>query len=212
MAQNTRNLLLVTDDGSYMLSVNPKEISVTQQSKDKTIDLLNVGEINIQGFRGLVKITLNTFLPSSSSPLNRSGVAPETVIQSVKKSKNGKRTVRVVLSDSDVNLNFSVSSMEERYIEGQHDVYINWVFVEDRSSNIGAVASMAARYTETGLCERSGKETVKSLTVKKGDSLWDIACREYGSGSRWKDIAEANGISEDEVRRLQIGRELVIPE
>ena len=97
-------------------------------------------------------------------------------------------------------------------MEGQKDVYINWSFVEDRSESVGMVASMAKRYTDTGLCERYGKqETSKTVTLKAGDNLWDIACREYGDGSRWRDIADANGIADDEVRRLQIGREVVIP-
>lgn len=208
----TRTVMIGTDDGSYTLDVNPSEVSVTQDSKDKTIDLLNVGEVNVRGNRGLVKTTLSTFLPASGSHFNRSGIAPETIIQSVRKAKNGKRPVRLIISGTDINLTFGVSSMEERYLEGQKDVYINWSFVEDRSENIGAVASQARRYTDTGLCERSGKqETSKTVTLKSGDNLWDIACREYGDGSRWRDIADANGIADDEVRRLQIGREVVIP-
>ena len=212
MAHNTRAVMLATDDGSFTLSVNPKEISVTQQSKDKTIDLLNVGEVNVQGYRGLVKLSLSTFLPAQSSPFNRSGTAPEQVVQAIKKSKNGQRPVRIVVSGTDINLNFTVSSMEEKYIEGQTDVYINWAFTEQRTGSIGAVASMSGRYTDTGLCERADtRSTSKTVTLKAGDNLWDIARREYGDGSRWKDIADANGITSDEIRRLQIGREVVIP-
>lgn len=39
----TRSVMLETDDGRWELPSTPKEISVTQDSKDKTIDLLNVG-------------------------------------------------------------------------------------------------------------------------------------------------------------------------
>lgn len=210
---NTRAVLLVTDDGSFVLDVNPKEISVTQQNKDKTIDLLNVGEVNVKGNRGLVKTALSTFLPASGSHFNRSGTAPEEIIQAVRKAKNGKRSVRIVISGTDINATFSVSSMEEKYVEGQEDIYINWSFVEERELNTASVASYTKRYTDTGLCDRpEERSTPKSVTLKQGDSLWNIACREYGDGSRWKDIAAANGITEDEVRRLQVGREIVMPE
>lgn len=210
---NTRAVLLVTDDGSFTLDVNPREISVTQQNKDKTIDLLNVGEVNVKGNRGLVKTSLSTFLPESGSHFNRSGAAPEEIVQAVRKAKNGKRSVRIVISGTDINAKFSVSSMEEKYVEGQGDIYINWSFTEDRELNMTAVASYTGRYTDTGLAARpEERSTPKSVTIKKDDNLWNIACREYGDGSRWKDIAAANDIAEDEVRRLQVGREIVMPE
>ena len=66
--RKTRTVLLVTDDGQFELSVNPPEISVTQDNKDKTIDLLNVGEINVPGMRGLIKVSISTFLPDGNSP------------------------------------------------------------------------------------------------------------------------------------------------
>lgn len=210
---NTRSVLLVTDDGSFTLDVNPKEISVTQQNKDKTIDLLNVGEVNVKGNRGLIKTSLSTFLPASGSHFNRSGTAPGEIVQAVRKAKNGKRSVRIVISGTDVNAKFSVSNMEEKYVEGQEDIYINWSFTEDRELNMAAIASYTGRYTDTGLSARpEERSTPKSITLKQGDSLWNIACREYGDGSRWKDIATANGITDDEVRRLQIGKEIVMPE
>ena len=52
----TRSVMLETDDGRWELPVNPKEISVTQDSKDKTIDLLNVGEFNVPGNLSLIHI------------------------------------------------------------------------------------------------------------------------------------------------------------
>ena len=88
--RKTRTVLLVTGDGQFELSVNPPEISVTQDNKDKTIDLLNVGEINVSGMRGLIKVSLATFLPDSNSPFY-TGVAPEQIVQAVKKRRMDRR-------------------------------------------------------------------------------------------------------------------------
>jgi nucleoid-associated protein YgaU len=46
-------------------------------------------------------------------------------------------------------------------------------------------------------------------TVKKGDTLWDLAQSYYGNPLRWTSIASANGITN--ARRLQIGQRLLIP-
>lgn len=195
--RKTRTVLLITDDGQFELSVNPPEISVTQDNKDKTIDLLNVGEINVPGKRGLVRVTLATFLPDSNSPFY-TGTAPERIVQAVKKAKNGQKPIRIIISGSDVNTLFNVSSMNETYKEGQGDIYISWSFVELRDLNTGQVASFVRRYTDTGLCTRSTKRSVpKAVTVQSGDTLWNLARRYYDDGSRWKDIALANDMYED---------------
>lgn len=195
--RKTRTVLLVTGDGQFELAVNPPEISVTQDNKDKTIDLLNVGEINVPGMRGLIKVSLATFLPDSNSPFF-TGTAPEQIVQAVKKAKNGQKAIRIIISGSDVNTQFNVSAMNEIYKEGQGDIYISWTFVELRDLNTGQVASFVRRYTDTGLCTRRTTRSVpKAVTVQNGDTFWDLARRYYDDGSRWKDIALANGMYED---------------
>ncbi len=204
----TRSVLIITDGSQFELAVNPREISVTQDSKDKTIDLLNVGEVNVPGNRGLMKVALATFLPDQDSPFY-TGNAPETIVQAVKKAKNGKKALRIIISGTDVNTLFTVSAMNETYKEGQADIYISWSFVEVRDLNTGQVASWVKRYTDTGLCRRNtGNVIPKAVTVMQNDSLWGLARRYYDDGSMWKDIADANGLSEDQI---SAGMRLVMP-
>lgn len=54
--------------------------------------------------------------------------------------------------------------------------------------------------------EAAGTET---YTVRSGDSLYAIATEFYGDGSKWRLIAEANGLDDD--NRLTVGQELRIP-
>ncbi len=52
-------------------------------------------------------------------------------------------------------------------------------------------------------------DLTKTWVVKKGDSLWAIAAKEYGDPADWRLIADANRIRKP--RELTPGRELVIP-
>lgn len=48
-----------------------------------------------------------------------------------------------------------------------------------------------------------------SYTIRKGDTLWSIATREYGDGQRWQDIVAANpGINP---QKLAVGQTITLP-
>lgn len=46
-------------------------------------------------------------------------------------------------------------------------------------------------------------------TIKRGDSLWGISIKFYGTGTKWRTIADANGIKDP--RKLQVGKVIRIP-
>lgn len=49
----------------------------------------------------------------------------------------------------------------------------------------------------------------RTVTVKKGDTLFELAVKYLGSGPRWKEIAKLNKISDP--RKLKVGQKLRIP-
>lgn len=52
-------------------------------------------------------------------------------------------------------------------------------------------------------------DQTKTRTVKQGETLSQIAAQEYGDASKWRQVAEANGI--DDPRKLPAGKVIVIP-
>jgi chromosome segregation ATPase/LysM repeat protein len=73
------------------------------------------------------------------------------------------------------------------------------------SGTSGAKTAAAGATSET----KQGEP--KRYTLKKGDSLWLVAKREYGDPQRWKDIAKANNLDSRESRLLRPGYELILP-
>lgn len=49
----------------------------------------------------------------------------------------------------------------------------------------------------------------KTYTVQKGDTLWKIAAKHYGSGQKWQDIARANPSIDP--NKLKAGQQIVLP-
>lgn len=59
--------------------------------------------------------------------------------------------------------------------------------------------------------ESEVKVSTKEYVVKKGDTLWDIAQREYGAGYRWKYIYELNKDRIKNPDKLEPGTKILIP-
>lgn len=49
----------------------------------------------------------------------------------------------------------------------------------------------------------------KNYTVQKGDTLWKIAQKHYGSGQKWQEIAKANPSIDP--NKLKAGQQIVLP-
>lgn len=49
----------------------------------------------------------------------------------------------------------------------------------------------------------------RTYTIQKGDTLWSIAQREYGSGQKWRDISAANPSIDP--KKLAIGQQITLP-
>lgn len=74
--------------------------------------------------------------------------------------------------------------------------------VDDTLSTEGAPPAMAIGVADPPAANRYH-------VIQRGDTLWSIARRTYGSGQKYRDIAEANpGIL---ARRLYVGQRLVLP-
>ena len=206
----TRSILIAAEEGQFELAVNPKQIQITSENGDKSMELLNIGTVMLPGHRNPIKVTIQTFLPASDSPFYK-GIPPENMINLVNKAKNGQKSVRLIISGTNINHKFIVNSSTETYTEGQKDIQVFWSFTEDRASSIMAVASAADNYTDTGLKQRpDAQETPKTVTVKKGDTLWGFAVKYYGDGTRWREIADKNKIKDP--KRLPVGKVLEMPQ
>ncbi|MDI6711464.1 MAG: LysM domain-containing protein [Bacillota bacterium] len=71
-----------------------------------------------------------------------------------------------------------------------------------------AVTLSAAAARPTG-APAAPTPTPKVHVVRQGDTLWSLAQKYLGAGTRWREIAKANGVADP--RQLRVGQRLIIP-
>lgn len=201
---NTRTVLLWHNNGEerIYLTVNPAALSISRPNRNQVRSLAMGGTVNLWGGRGLREVSFSTFLPSKTSPFY-DGTDPQTVLERLRNWQDSGNPVRLILSGSDINDAFLIEDVTETLREGDQDVGLRLTLREYKfKSDLAALAgtNMALRQDERMLPQ--------TYTVQQGDSLWSIACRFYGDGTRWSVLAAQNNIGDPQM--LQAGRVLAL--
>lgn len=201
---NTRTVVLCFNDNAEHLSfpVNPAQFSLTRPNRNRVYDLALGGTVNLWGGRGLRQVQLSTFFPGEDSPFF-DGTSPGAVLATLRRWQDSGSPVRLILSDSDINDTFFIEDVTQIFREGDRDVGVKITLLEYKpfpSTQPQNGSSPSGRPDE--------RVPQSTYTVVKGDTLWEIACRFYGDGTRWRELAARNGVADP--RKLPIGKVLTL--
>ena len=206
---NSRTILLWYNNGEQQFSftVNPETLSVTRPNCNRAERLAMGGAVNLWGGRGLREVRFTTFLPRQDSPFY-DGTDGAEVLSRLKSWQDSGRPIRMIVSGSDINDAFLIEDVTETLREGDGDIALTLTLREYKfASGLAGEASGAAQ--DARKTARTDERVLpKTWTVKRGDTLWDIACELYGDGTRWREIARKNGVTEP--KKLPIGKVLMV--
>ena len=200
----------------------PAKLTVKIKSKNKTLILLNEGEINFLRTPGLSEIVLPLTLPmltGSRSPDYYLGV-----LERLKTSKAPTQFILVRVSPDgstlyDTNMRVSVEdyNIVEDAKEGL-DVSVDvnlkqWRSYGTKTVKVEQPAENTQVQTVSVEKERdaSTAPTAKTYTVKAGDTLWALAAKYYGSGAQYTKIYNANTDKISNPNLIYVGQVLTIP-
>lgn len=191
-----------------ILPVTPKEMKIKINNKNKTIDIINLGEANILKMPGLSTIEFEFVAPAFQYPyvtnyqpqgfyyylLEKLKVEQKPFIFSIlRQMPTGRYTY-----PSSFNVSLEDYTILETVDEG-FDIVFSVVlkqYKEFATQRIQIKESTEGKKTvEKKQPRETTKEPEKTYTVKKGDTLWNIAKKELGDGTRYKEIAKLNNIS-----------------
>ena len=181
----------------------PEKMTVKIKNKNKTLVLLNEGEINFLRAPGLSEVTV----PFEFSML--AGAQPPDyylgILERLKSEKRHTQFILVRRSPDGRRLfdnNMTVSCEDYNIVEdGKNglDVRVDVNFKQWRDYGTKTVTvqeDSSTGQTQTVAVEKerddSTAPTAKTYTVKAGDTLWAIAVKYYGGGDQYTKIYNAN--------------------
>lgn len=219
--------------GGVLLPVTPSKIQTTIGSNNEVIRLLSGGDVNVLKSPKLVEIDLEAELPYVKYPFAKyeDGFEPAPFfIKRFQNMKKRKRPVQFIVSrillgqDEGEYTNIAVS-IEEMVIkeEATDGMSVRVVFKLKQFKHYG-LKTVTIRTPEANGSEQKATveeerqstsspkpEETMTYSTKPGDTLWSIAKKFYGDGSKWKVIQEANIAKVPSPNKMEINLDLVIP-
>lgn len=199
----------------------PAKLTVKVKNKNKTLVLLNEGEINFLRTPGLTEIVVPFTFPMLT------GQSPDYYLGTLERLKASKEHTQFILVRCspdgralfDTNIKVSVEDYNivedaTKGLDVTVDVNLKqWRDYGTKTAKVEQPAESGKAATVTVEKERdaSTAPTAKTYTVKKGDSLWAIAAKYYGKGAEYTKIASANTDKISNPNLIYPGQVLTIP-
>ncbi len=200
----------------------PAKLTVKVKNKNKTLILLNEGEINFLRTPGLSEIVLPLDFPMLGG-----SQTPDYYLGILEKLKTSKKTTRFILvrvapngkTLYDTNMEVSVEdyNIVEDAKEGL-DVRVDVNLKQWRAYGTKTVVVEQPKEPEKPKTVEVVQErpaptapAAKTHTVKRGDTLWGIAKKYYGNGAQYTKIYNANRDKIKNPNLIYTGQVFTIP-
>lgn len=178
-----------------IMPVTPPDFYVEEGRQIENLSMTETGEVNLPGLRQLFNERMEFLLPSSARNYTAGGWTgePYAVVDRLVEWSNGGDALRLIVTDTPVNVPVLLGPVRHGQRDGTGDVYVTLELrryreLAEESTEVNPDTGNKGR----AVFQEQREET--SYTVVKGDTLWGICRRTYGDGSlAWK-LAEANGI------------------
>jgi len=177
-----------------LLPIPPEEVTVDTGTRLMTVEPIELGEVAWPRGTTLRRISWEGLLPGPARR-NLPGIKqwrdPRQIAGQLSQWRDRGTKIRVLITQSPVNLDAYIERFQHRWRGGHGDAWYTIELVAARevvAETVGGGKGTA----KTAATKRPAPATPKTYTVQRGDSLWTIAKRLLGSGSRWKELYEAN--------------------
>lgn len=208
-----------------LFPITPSKLNMKIDNKNKTISLINLGEVNLLRSAGLTDIDFELLLPQVKYPFATYVNGFQTaeyflkVLEDLKLNKKSFRFIFVrempngsKLFDTNLEVSLEDYSIKENAKDG-FDVVVNinlkqYKHFSTKTLKITNTTNLTSK-AKVVSTRPTSVVTKKSYTVVKGDTLWAISKKYLGTGTRYPELAKLNNISNP--NRIYPGQVVKLP-
>ncbi|MCR8645568.1 LysM peptidoglycan-binding domain-containing protein [Paenibacillus sp. N1-5-1-14] len=216
----------------FQIPINPESLEISESGSGETYDIGAIGEINVIKSPQLAEYKFQGIFPAMNYPfvITKFLLKPMQYVGYIKKWMGTRRPIRFVYIGTNSYLNGEGKTISE-VNEAVSIEKFDWNEVAGSPGDIEYsitlkkyvfYAAKKAVYTEnknTGELEAqqqsperpSDKQQPKTYTLVAGDNLSKVSKKVLGDDWKWPEIQKLNGITDAQLKNLQIGMVLKMP-
>ena len=209
------------------LPIAPQKLTVKIKGNNKTLTLINEGDITFLRAPGLTEITFDAVLPMLGQYSFANGYRrPDSYLNKLESLMTDKEPFRFLVSrvapsgrllyDTNMKVSLENYTVTEDATKGP-DVTVSITLKQYISYSTKTVTVVKPKPEKKPVVQQKKKrETssapkVKTYAVKSGDCLWNIAKKYYGNGAQYTKIYNANKGKIKNPNLIYPGQVLTIP-
>lgn len=178
--------------------VTPESFELENTYHSGTVNIINLGDINMLGKRGLATMSIKSFFPAQQYDfLQAEAQSPYTFVDTIKRFAEGNKPCRLSITGTNINMHCSITSFPYGEKDGTGDVYFTLGIKEYRYTSQTAEEANEVTGLKSRVAEVPQK---KQITFYPGMSLMDVAA---------KSVGQYANLSNQSARRLQTYQSLV---
>lgn len=216
--------------GKMLCPVAPSKLQLKIKGQNKSLTLINEGQVNMLKKPGLTEISFDLLLPNVKYPFaqyKNEFVNAQYFLDELEKLQTSMKPFQFIVTRTfpngkmlfDTNMKVSLESydIKEEAKQGfdviasvklkQYREYGTKTCTISTESNKTTASVQNTRPTDNS----PAPSTNKTYTVQKGDCLWNIAKKFYGNGSKYTVIYNANRDKIKNPNLIYPGQVLTIP-
>lgn len=188
-----------------LMPVTPGKLKLKIANNNKTVNLINEGDVNILKKAGLTEISFDLLLPNQEYPFANGSFMPAAayleLFEELKVSREpfAFTVGRPVPGGGRLYGTSMLVSMETYEITEDHDEYgldcgvsINLKQYREYGTRNVRIANAKAAAEKKRAAAAGNKPAETQYTVKNGDNLITISQKYYNDANAWKDVYNAN--------------------
>lgn len=210
-----RQIILSSEKEKVILPVTPRKYSVQDGQMNKVVSVEQLGEALIFGLPAAQKISFEGFFanPDHDYPfVVGDSSSPSEMVETIKKWKEKRKPVRIIITDSPVNLMVGIMRFDWWEQDGSRDIYYSMDFTEHKDLNTPAALNDRQVDKQTGLKKRPGPSMRADgvSKIRSGSDIVDAARKAYGQCNKWRRIVKSNNLKDLAINNVGKLRRLVI--
>lgn len=210
------------------LPITPSKLQMKIKNQNKTINLINDGEVNVLKSAGLTEINFEVVIPHVKYPyaVYSNGFKDAAFyLNNFEKLKTRQKPFQFICSrtspsgnllfDTNIKVSLEDYKIDEDAGDGQElSVTVALKQYKDYGTKVVNITQTTPTSSTATVKSTRPAETapvLKTYTVKSGDTLWSIAKKNLGNGDRYTEIYNLNKNKIKNPNLIYSGQVLTLP-